>query len=294
MSIAIICPAISIGMLLLSFLCDAWKRSSLSSPPILFGILVRIGVLFHAIFSLFYIVNFEKYASFVEQKISIESALIRTQLAGTFSAISGLGLFYYYWLSMATLLPKAKVLQWLKDRTDRHPYIFPTMLAFLYIIFVGFLLAPLVLWPEQRLRFYFWRQFIQAIIQITVAFLLFLIVTYLCIALVNYVQATAASKKGVSKLDNASIALVRIIIVGVMVIIYLVLTPSLNLVLDRTLLFQTISPNHPIYNVPCPKFQGWYWGLTGAIISMITLGNQISVLSSKPQTAGNTSNTNRT
>ncbi|KAI8893295.1 hypothetical protein BC833DRAFT_625018 [Globomyces pollinis-pini] len=279
MLVPILTYIFSITLLLISFVCDIIeyrKPTFQHQPTTVYGFFLRLFTFVNAVTSLFYIPTFEKYGSFVEQKIAIQNVFAIVQLTTGIFTMSLLGLLFHYWLSMAPLLPTAKIVNWFKIRNDMNPLILPVSLSILYCVYLGFMFGPLLVWSEQKLRLFFWMQLVQSTMQFLSALLVLPVILNLFTVYIVY-QSTKRAQKNDARMDNISFALLRVIFISTFSFMALIWTPMLNLVLDPTLIFQSIPSNHPIYSRPCPKFSGWYYGLVGAVASLTSLGKYLKL-----------------
>ncbi|KAI8893920.1 hypothetical protein BC833DRAFT_606839 [Globomyces pollinis-pini] len=281
MILSITAFSISICFLLLSFVLDIrdFKKTTPGTNGSTYCcLLLRIGMFFYSVSTMVYLPDYENYPSFVEQKLGITKPLIVAQLFISFAGIAMFGLFFYYCINFSVILPNANLLIWLKTMNDSNPLAYPIILVLFYMVYLVAFFTPLFMWPEQQLRYFFWRQLMQSIIQLSLAIFLIPVLLNTIVCLFYYMAATRTERTASGVMDNITLAFVRMIVINLILIVYLVWAPAVQLVLDPTLMFQAIPLNHTIYQLPAPKMN-WMFGYSGAILSMTSLGKYIKVVS---------------
>ncbi|KAJ2992756.1 hypothetical protein HDV02_002868 [Globomyces sp. JEL0801] len=231
-----------------------WKTSGLTTPNGIIGLIMRISSLLWCVQVVAVLFKAEKFVteskSLVEQRMGITVDLCAAQVFVTLNVMCIFASFIYYWISVATMLPISKLLGKTKKLIDKHPLMVPIGLLVYYLIYLACFFGPLLVWKGQLLRYSYWRVLIQAMVQILLGLFLLPVLIYLINALYRFITAKDASQDSANDelVRKVTMALIRMILTNMMLIVFMIMAPATNLVLDRTLLFEEIQITHPIYS----------------------------------------------
>ncbi|KAI8892701.1 hypothetical protein BC833DRAFT_348452 [Globomyces pollinis-pini] len=114
-------------------------------------------------------------------------------------------------------------------------------------------------------------------VQILLGLFLLPVLIYLINALYRFITAKDASQDSANDelVRKVTMALIRMILTNMMLIVFMIMAPATNLVLDRTLLFEEIQITHPIYAQSATTMftsTQSIVNLTGFFISLLFLG----------------------
>ncbi|KAI8897494.1 hypothetical protein BC833DRAFT_621182 [Globomyces pollinis-pini] len=265
------------------------KTTGLSSPNGIIGVIMRTTFLIWNILSPIVLNHAEQYAvegaSIAEQRIGVTTVFSIVQVSISLGVMCLFATFFYYWISVSALLPKSKLVGSAKTFVDQHPLAIPIFVAVYYLVYLCFYFGPLLMWKGQLLRYSFWRQLCQAVVQILIGCFLAPVLFYFIYALFKYKtsKSTVGDSENHSNFDVVSHALIRIIFTNIALIFYMVLASATLLVVDVSLIFQEIPLTHPLYTsraVTRSTVAQAFLNLTGFSVSLMYLGKYIKVVNS--------------
>ncbi|KAI8898231.1 hypothetical protein BC833DRAFT_590568 [Globomyces pollinis-pini] len=275
---------LSLALTVISLTVDLiyYKTSLIFSHKGYLELIIRISIFPWSIASFYYFSQSNSFKTFVDQKIGLTIWLIIIQWSVAILVLSLFGLFLKYWITIQTLVPTTRFAEWLRARIERKPYAILQIVSCAFIVYLTICVTPIFFWRDQQLRYFYWRQFVQSILQLSLGLFLIPVFFHLVMGFTKYISDK--NKTQVSKnweiFDNVTFAITRIIIANICLMVYLLIVPTSNLFFDYDLILYKIPTDHYINTIPAPDLftiANIFASFTGGGLSILFLAKYIKM-----------------